>query len=109
VYWLAKGDVIYAGANVGRTRFTFRIDGGQDDKKTVLIGTDQISIVAVGGSDQKYVSVSDQSQVVLSGHSCRMHYGDLKRNFLAQGEVLEVTSLKIMKVEGHGEEWELVE
>ncbi|KAI1070241.1 hypothetical protein LB507_010246 [Fusarium sp. FIESC RH6] len=109
LYWLAKNDQIWA-TTQGRTRFIFRIDGDHDDKKTVLIGSDQISIAPVGGeSNQKYVSVSDNSEVVLSGHSCRMYYSDLKRNFLAQGETGNSGSALISKVEGHGEEWELIQ
>ncbi|XEV07427.1 hypothetical protein FSHL1_012714 [Fusarium sambucinum] len=109
LYWLAKDDQIWA-TTQGRTRFIFRIDGDNDKKKTVIIGSDEISIVPVGGeSKQKYVSVSDNSELVLSGHSCRMHYRDLKWNFLAQGETGSSGSALISKVEGHGEEWELVQ
>ena len=109
LYWLAKNDQIWA-TTQGRTRFIFRIDGDHDDKETVLIGSDQISIAPVGGeSSQKYVSVSDNSEIVLSGHSCRMYYSDLKRNFLAQGETGNSGSALITKVEGHGEEWELIQ
>ncbi|RFN44894.1 hypothetical protein FIE12Z_10875 [Fusarium flagelliforme] len=108
LFWLAKNDQIWA-TTQGRTRFIFRIDGDQDDKKIVLIGSDQISMAAVGESNHKYVSVSDDSEVVLSGHSCRMYYSDLKRNFLAQGETGNSGSALIAKVEGHGEEWELIQ
>ncbi|KAH7174943.1 uncharacterized protein B0J16DRAFT_375687 [Fusarium flagelliforme] len=109
LYWLAKNDQIWA-TTQGRTRFVFRIDGDHDDKKTVLIGSDQISIAPVGGeSSQKYVSVSDNSEIVLSGHSCRMYFRDLKTNFLAQGETGSSGSALVTKVEGHGEEWELIQ
>ncbi|KAG8673896.1 hypothetical protein FPOAC2_07373 [Fusarium poae] len=109
LYWLAKDDQLWA-TNQGRTRFVFHIDGDHDNKKTVVIGSDQISIVPVGGeSKQKYVSVSDNSELVLSGHSCRMYYSDFKRNFLAQGETGSSGSALITKVEGHGEEWELIQ
>ncbi|KAJ4128981.1 hypothetical protein NW768_007507 [Fusarium equiseti] len=109
LYWLAKNDQIWA-TTQGRTRFVFRIAGDNDDKKTVLIGSDEISITPVGGeSSQKYVSVSDNSEIVLSGHSCRMYYSDLKRNLLAQGETGNSGSALVSKVEGHGEEWELIQ
>jgi hypothetical protein len=109
MYWLAKDDQIWA-TKQGRTRFVFRIDGDHDNKKTVIIGSDEISIHPVGGeSKQKYVSVNDNSELALSGHSCRMYYSDLKWNFLAQGETGSSGSALITKVEGHGEEWELVQ
>ncbi|CAF3497139.1 hypothetical protein SNK03_000023 [Fusarium graminearum] len=110
LYWLAKNDQIWA-TNQGRTRFIFRIDGDHgNNNKNVIIASDEISIVPVGGeSKQKYVAVSDDSELVLSGHSCRMYYGDLKRNFLAQGETGSSGSALIAKVEGHGEEWELIQ
>jgi hypothetical protein len=36
-----------------------------------------------------------------------VYYNDLKRNFLAQGETSNGSAL-VTKVDGHGEEWQLV-
>ncbi|KAF4952246.1 hypothetical protein FGADI_6866 [Fusarium gaditjirri] len=86
IYWLAKGGLIYA-TKQGRTRFAFRLDRqrDRDRNRTVIIGKDYISVSTVGGSAQKYVSVNDNGEVVLSGYSCRMCYSDdLKNMFLAQ-------------------------
>ncbi|KAM5350045.1 hypothetical protein ACJ41O_006550 [Fusarium nematophilum] len=106
-YWLEKDGQLWA-TKSGRTRFIVRIDGsGQKDDK-VIIGKDQISITAVGGRNNKYVSVSDSGDLVTSGHTCRMFFSDLKKHFLAQGEHGASASLTISKVDGHGEEWELV-
>ena len=109
LYWLEKGGLIYA-TKQGRTRFTFRLDGDRDSdrNRTVIIGKDYISISAVGGSTQKYVSVNDNGEVVLSGHSCRMYYNDLKNMYLAQGEIDNLGNASLMKADGFGEEWELV-
>ncbi|KAF4454233.1 hypothetical protein F53441_3233 [Fusarium austroafricanum] len=107
MYWMAKDGQIWA-TTQGRTRFIFRIDAEDDKNSTVLIGKDYISITAVGENNQKYVSVSDNGELVLGGHSCRMYYNDLKKNFLAQGETGHSGSALITKNEGHGEEWELV-
>ncbi|KAF5695080.1 hypothetical protein FDENT_639 [Fusarium denticulatum] len=109
LYWLEKGGLIYA-TKQGRTRFTFRLDGERDSdrNRTVIIGKDYISVSAVGGSAQKYVSVNDNGEVVLSGHSCRMYYSDLKNMYLAQGEAGDLKSATVMKTDGFGEEWELV-
>ncbi|KAF5004295.1 hypothetical protein FDECE_9205 [Fusarium decemcellulare] len=105
-YWLEKDGQNWA-TKPSRTRFILRIDGSQEKDKTVLIAKDEISLTAVGGPNPKYVSVSDNGEVVLSGHSCRMYFGDLK-NFLAQGEHgMTSPSLPITRFEGHGEEWEL--
>ncbi|KAF4467145.1 hypothetical protein FALBO_5985 [Fusarium albosuccineum] len=107
-YWLEKDGQIWA-TKSGRTRFILRIDGSQEKDKTVLIAKDEISLTAVGGPNQKYVSVSDNGELVLGGHSCRMYFGDLKKNFLAQGEHgMASPSLPITRFEGNGEEWELV-
>ncbi|KAM6513338.1 hypothetical protein FALCPG4_015770 [Fusarium falciforme] len=107
-YWFAKDGQIWA-TKIGRTRFVFRIDGAQGKDGKVLIGKDPISITAVGGHNQKHVSVSDNGELGLSGHTCRMFFGDLKTNFLAHGEHgVSSPSLPVTKVEGHGEEWELV-
>jgi hypothetical protein len=107
LYWYAGGNGQIWATNQGRTRFIFRIDAEEEKNRTVLIGKDYISIVAVGEKNQKYVSVSDNGELVLGGHSCRMYYNDLKRNFLAQGETSNGSAL-VTKVDGHGEEWELV-
>ncbi|KAI1040282.1 hypothetical protein LB505_003586 [Fusarium chuoi] len=109
LYWLEKGGLIYA-TKQGRTRFTFRLDGERDSdrNRTVIIGKDYISVSAVGGSTRKYVSVNDNGEVVLSGHSCRMYYGDLKNMYLAQGEIDNLGNASLMKADGFGEEWELV-
>ncbi|RBR21284.1 hypothetical protein FVER53590_08682 [Fusarium verticillioides] len=109
LYWLEKGGLIYA-TKQGRTRFTFRLDGERDSdrNRTVIIGKDYISVSAVGGSAQKYVSVNDNGEVVLSGHSCRMYYSDLNNIYLGQGEADDLKSATVMKTDGFGEEWELV-
>jgi hypothetical protein len=57
--------------------------------------------------NQKYVSVSDNGELVLGGHSCRTYYSDLKKNFLAQGETGSSGSALATKTDGYGEEWEL--
>lgn len=106
LYWYAGGNGQIWATNQGRTRFIFRIDAEEEKNRTVLVGKDYISIVAVGESNKKYVSVSDNGELVLGGHSCRMYYNDLKRNFLAQGETSNGSAL-VTKVDGHGEEWEL--
>lgn len=109
LYWLEKGGLIYA-TKQGRARFTFRLDGERDSdrNRTVIIGKDYISVSTVGGSAQKYVSVNDNGEVVLSGHSCRMYYSDLKNMYLAQGESGDLKSATVMKTDGLGKEWELV-
>jgi hypothetical protein len=109
LYWLEKGGLIYA-TKQGRTRFTFRLDGERDSdrNRTVVIGKDYISVSAVGGSTQKYVSVNDNGEAVLSGHSFRMYYSDLKNMYLAQGEADDLKSATVMKTDGFGEECELV-
>lgn len=109
LYWLEKGGLIYA-TKQGRTRFTIRLDGERDSdrNRTVIIGKDYISVGAVGGTTQKYVSVNDNGEVVLSGHGCRMYYNDLKNMFLAQGEIDNLGNASLMKTDGFGEEWELV-
>ncbi|KAJ4264540.1 hypothetical protein NW762_005742 [Fusarium torreyae] len=110
LYWLATKDGQIWATKQGRTRFIFRVDGeqGSDKNRTVIIGKDYISIRAVGDGNQKYVSVNDNSEVVLSGHSCRLYYSDLKRNYLAQGDSGTSGSAPVTKVDGYGEEWELV-
>jgi hypothetical protein len=107
LYWYAGGNGQIWATNQGRTRFIFRIDAEEEKNRTVLVGKDYISIVAVGEGNKKYVSVSDNGELVLGGHSCRMYYNDLKRNFLAQGETSNGSAL-VTKVDGHGEEWQLV-
>ncbi|KAF5557445.1 hypothetical protein FMEXI_768 [Fusarium mexicanum] len=109
LYWLEKGGLIYA-TKQGRTRFIFRLDGDRDNdrNRTVIIGKDYISVSAVGGSAQKYVSVNDNGEVVLSGHSCRMYYSDFKNMYLAQGEMDNLGNVSLLKADGFGEEWELV-
>ncbi|KAF5989052.1 hypothetical protein FCOIX_88 [Fusarium coicis] len=109
LYWLEKGGLIYT-TKQGRTRFTFRLDEERDSdrNRTVIIGKDYISVSAVGGSAQKYVSVNNNGEVALSGHSCRMYYSDLKNIYLAQGEAGDLKSATVMKTDGFGEEWELV-
>jgi hypothetical protein len=101
--------LIYA-TKQGRTRFIIRISGEQngDRNGTVLIGSDDVSITAVGGNNQQYVGTSDGGELALSGHSCRLYYSDLKKNFLAQGETGNTGSVQITKSDGYGEEWELV-
>ncbi|KAF4977609.1 hypothetical protein FZEAL_5893 [Fusarium zealandicum] len=107
-YWLEKDGKVWS-TKLGRTRFVLRIEGAKDMDNTVLIGTDSISIAPVGAR-QKYVDISDEGELVVSGHSSHMYYSDLKRSFLAQGEHGQGSpSLAITKVGESGEEWELVE
>jgi hypothetical protein len=109
LYWLAKDGLIYA-TKQGRTRFLFRLDGERDSdrNRTVIIGKDYISVGAVGGTAQKYVSVNDNGEVVLSGRGGRMYFNDLKNMFLAQGEIDNLGNASLFKTDGFGEEWELV-
>ncbi|SCV49576.1 uncharacterized protein FFFS_09112 [Fusarium fujikuroi] len=79
-----------------------------DRNRTVIIGKDYISVSAVGGSTQKYVSVNDNGEVVLSGHSCRIYYNDLKNMYLAHREIENLGNASLMKADGFGEEWKLI-
>ncbi|KAF4345055.1 hypothetical protein FBEOM_929 [Fusarium beomiforme] len=109
LYWFAKEGLIYA-TKRGRTRFIFRIDVDRqnDANRTVIIGNDSITISAVGPSPRKYVGVDDNGQVTLTGRGARMYYGDLKKGFLAQGEIDNAGNAELYKSDGYGEEWELV-
>ncbi|KAF9774145.1 hypothetical protein IL306_007895 [Fusarium sp. DS 682] len=109
LYWFAKEGLIYA-TKRGRTRFIFRLDGDRDNdaNRVVLIGKDPISISAVGPSPQKYVGVDDNGQITLTGRGGRMYYSDLKKGFLAQGEIDNAGNAYLFKSDGYGEEWELV-
>jgi hypothetical protein len=101
--------LIYA-TKLGRTRFIVRLSGEQnsDRNRTVLIGKDTISISAVGGKGQKYVGTNDDGDLTLTGHSHGMYYGDLNKNFLAQGETGNTDSIQVTQSDGYGEQWELV-
>ncbi|KAI6760427.1 hypothetical protein HG530_009287 [Fusarium avenaceum] len=107
LYWYAGGNGQIWATSQGRTRFIFRIDADEEKNRTVIVGKDYISVVAVGEGNKKYVNVSDNGELVLSGHSDRMYYSDLKRNFLAQGDISNGSAL-ITKVDQHGEQWELI-
>ncbi|RGP57644.1 hypothetical protein FSPOR_11962 [Fusarium sporotrichioides] len=108
-YWFAKSGLIHA-TKQGRTRFIIKIsgEGKSDSKGTVLIGSDSVSITAVGGKTEQYIGTNDADKVTLSDYSYHLNYSDLKNNFLAQGETGDTDSIQITKSDGYGEEWELV-
>lgn len=85
-----------------RTRFRFCIDGKEDG--TVMIAQDAIHIHGVTNSKLE-VGISN-NEVHLGAGSHKLLFGDLKNHYLGQ-EILDNNS-KIFRVEGAGEEWELV-
>ncbi|RBR09587.1 uncharacterized protein FIESC28_09806 [Fusarium coffeatum] len=111
IYWLEIGGLIYA-TKQGRTRFVIRLAGQQqqngDRNNIVLIDKDFVSISAMGSKGIKYVSTNEDGELILNGHSHGLFYGDLKKNFLAQGQTGESDSVQITQTDGYGEEWELV-
>ncbi|KAM0321266.1 hypothetical protein ACHAPQ_009533 [Fusarium lateritium] len=115
-YWVAgskdnEKDRIRS-SNQGRTRFIFNIedDHEADKKGTVIIGSDFITITAVGTNGYKHVGVNDTGALLLQAHSERMVYKDLKNRFLAQGWSSDYNDgASVTEVDGYGEEWELVQ
>ncbi|KAJ4113892.1 hypothetical protein NW768_011422 [Fusarium equiseti] len=110
LYWLESGGLIYA-SKAGRTRFVIRITGQQNGEKNniVVIDKDSISLGAMSKKGIRYVSTNDDGELVLSGRSGNMFYGDLKKNFLAQGQPGETETIQVTQAIGYGEEWELVQ
>ncbi|KAM0230657.1 hypothetical protein ACHAP5_011320 [Fusarium lateritium] len=115
-YWMAgnkdNGMDHIRSSNQGRTRFILNIedDHEADKKGTVIIGSDFITITAVGTNGYKHVGVNGTGALLLQAHSERMVYKDLKNRFLAQGWSSDYNDgASVTEVDGYGEEWELVQ
>ncbi|RFN40536.1 hypothetical protein FIE12Z_13042, partial [Fusarium flagelliforme] len=122
LYWLESDGLIYA-TKKGRTRFVIRITGQQNGEKNniVVIDKDPVSLGAMGSKGLRYVTTDDDGKLILSGRSGSLFYGDLKKNFLAQGQAGEPEKagdtkkagesegIQVTQAIGYGEEWELVQ
>ncbi|KAI9158188.1 hypothetical protein HJFPF1_06179 [Paramyrothecium foliicola] len=104
LHWWAYSGRIYVSRR-GRTRFRFRIEGDDGSKgEKIMIGDDRI-IISSATDSQEMVGLDNSGELVLGGHSCGMYFKDLKRNLLASGEIDQAV---VTKIDGAGEEWELV-
>ncbi|KAI1414512.1 hypothetical protein F5Y13DRAFT_158700 [Hypoxylon sp. FL1857] len=104
LYWSQYTNGYIYASETSRTRFRIQIDG--DDKNKVMIGDDFI-IISSATDPKNKLGVGNGSALCMGSHSCRMLFRDFKDNFLA--EVNETGETYVLKIDGAGEVWELVD
>jgi hypothetical protein len=104
-----KQPMIWA-SDKSRTRFIIHLDGqeGNNNRGTVIIDKDPITLTAAVGNHSQHVSVNNHNMLTLGGDSGRLYYGQLKNRFLAQSGNLNYSAAIVTENTDAGEEWELV-
>lgn len=107
IYWYAaeSGGYVYAWKN-GRSRFRVDIEGEEKASSKVLIRSDKVTIASASNPKLR-LGIDDNNELYLGSKGTALTYVDLKKGFLTD-DGSTVNAAKIKKVDGFGEEWELV-